>query len=409
MRAPVTPQPIRTDPSNWFAWNTVNARFPTNVRNVIEANPDYPARTRAQLAALADSMAGNTRMPEPPFGGFDADAWQALYEPYRGDHWHATEWFFAETYAFRLLLDACDYFGTLRDPYAPFKQAELDSGAAFEPLRAYGAYLARAGVSATVAVQDTVAEPSLAHDLLHHALHACTWGNRADLSFSAGGVVDRSAGDAELLIVNDDAAAVRLLRQRATRGPVHIVMDNSGAELAGDFVLADALHRGLGVSVVFHPKLYPTYVSDTTVVDLHRFLDHADRHPDVAVRELSAVTRARLADGAYRIIPDDYWCQTLFWTEMPPRVERTFAGAALVVVKGDFNYRRVMRDTIWAPGVPARAASGLEGSSHPPLLLLRTMKSDCIAGTDGATCAALDHTDPRWRINGKRGVIQLVG
>jgi damage-control phosphatase, subfamily III len=78
----------------------------------------------------------------------------------------------------------------------------------------------------------------------------------------------------------------------------------------------------------------------------------------------------------------------------------------MVIIKGDFNYRRVFRDTIWPDGTEPAAALGFSPSY--PVLLLRTMKSDCLVGVKGETNRHLDETEPGWRTAGKRGVIQLV-
>jgi hypothetical protein len=43
-----------------------------------------------------------------------------------------------------------------------------------------------------------------------------------------------------------------------------------------------------------------------------------------------------------------------------------------------------------------------------PLVALRTMKSDAVAGLTTEQVAALDAQDAEWRVNGKRGVIQAV-
>ena len=44
-----------------------------------------------------------------------------------------------------------------------------------------------------------------------------------------------------------------------------------------------------------------------------------------------------------------------------------------------------------------------------PLLCLRTMKSDAVAGLPPGLAARLDASDGRWRIDGRRGLAQLGG
>ena len=69
------------------------------------------------------------------------------------------------------------------------------------------------------------------------------------------------------------------------------------------------------------------------------------------------------------------------------------------------NYRRLLRDTVvpasdpldkWAAPLPA------------PVILLRTMKGDPLAGVAAARLQALEGNEPGWRVAGQHGVIQLL-
>jgi hypothetical protein len=330
-------------------------------------------------------------------------------------------WFFAETYAFRLILSATRYFETGIDPFGAIKRRELDSGSPFLPvMRFFGAgpgqgllfQAAEAGATASTTPRRDPGEDERA--ILEEALHLSMWSNRADISFVAGGALDHSRGRRELLLADYGGAAAERLAQAA--GPIHIILDNSGAELAGDLVFALTLNILTGASVVLHPKFYPTYVSDTIVDDIYRFLAAASAHPEAAVRRFAHAASDAINNGTFTLAPDPYWCETRFLHELPPRLVTPFEHAAMVVVKGDFNYRRAMRDRIWPAGTePAHAMGLADASGEParltsvPWLFLRTMKSDCLVGIDGKTMDDLDRDVPGWRTDGRRGVIQLVG
>ncbi|HKK48256.1 MAG TPA: ARMT1-like domain-containing protein, partial [Alkalispirochaeta sp.] len=371
-----------------------------NIANVIRAHPDYPQAVMDALAALSASIAGNHPIPPPPLPSWDHDTWRGEYQPYATDTWHDTEWFFAETYAFRLILSASRYFETRIDPYGPMKEAELDSGAPFLPVQRF---FAAGGPAAAILNGGSIAADA-APTLLEEALHLAMWGNKADISFAAGGALDHSAGERELLLRDDSIAAATILSK--AKGTVHIIMDNSGAELAGDLVAALTIIHLTGAAVVLHPKLYPTYVSDTTVEDIHTYLDRATQSTDPTVRQLASAVRTEFRTGAISLAPDDFWCTTRFLSGMPPRIEASLDGTALVIVKGDFNYRRVFRDTIWPAGTDPRDAAGAEFPY--PILLLRTMKSDCLVGVPEEVSDSLDATEPGWRTAGARGIIQLM-
>jgi hypothetical protein len=89
---------------------------------------------------------------------------------------------------------------------------------------------------------------------------------------------------------------------------------------------------------------------------------------------------------------------------MPAHLATTFAGASVVLFKGDANYRRVIGDAAWPPATPFA-----EGCAYfpAPLVCLRTMKSDAVLGLSEGLAERLDAEDRDWRINGKRGVVQV--
>jgi len=386
-------------------------RLPANIRNVIRVN-DFPSSISTALEELARQIAGNEEVPPPPFPAWDHDTWSAEWPPHRGTRWHDMEWFFGETYGFRLLLERTRYFETGIDPFLPLKQREIDSGSAFLPIQRFFApgspaeALLDTSVPASASVPRDRTAPD-AHILLEEAIHLSMWGNKADISFASGGELDHSSGDRELLILDHSGdGARRILADAAPDRPVHIIMDNSGAELAGDLVLALVIVALTGARVVLHPKLYPTYVSDTTAQDIHHVLRVAADSEDATVRRFAATTAPLLDSPSISIAPDDYWCTTRFMADMPPRIARHLSDASIVIVKGDFNYRRVMRDTIWPANTDPRAASDIR--LPVPLLLLRTLKSDCLVGVPESTSSVLDTDEPGWRTAGRRGVIQLV-
>lgn len=370
-------------------------RLPDNIAHTVRVNADFTDTERSRLLALADSIRGGARIPEPGLHWHDYEWWTRQYEPHRGDTWHDSNWFFSETYAFRLILDACRYWQHGRDPFWHTKKAELDSAAAFAPIMHFDSrgHIARGhtdGDSGSIR--------------LAWALQLATWGNRADLSFSAGAEPDRDHGTEDQLIVNDTVECMRLL-DAAPASTVHLVTDNSGAELAGDLVLIRELVR-LGHNVVCHVKAHPTYVSDTTVADFHYFLTRAAESDSKAVQSIACDIQQALNDERVELRPHAYWCSTLFLSGMPDALFSTLESAGIIIIKGDFNYRRVFQDTIWPVGTPLAQATGLQ--MRPRVLLLRGMKSDVIWGLEQVAVEALDTDDADWRINGRRAVIQLL-
>ncbi|WP_159438763.1 ARMT1-like domain-containing protein [Alkalispirochaeta americana] len=380
-------------------------RFPRIIHSILQANPTYPGRVQKRLEELSRKMVENGEIPPLVDSAFDQDQWNCLYRSCQGQGWQETEWFFAETYAYRLLLEACEYFSTLKDPFGPLKERELEQGTAFWPLLAEAETRKNGGAPGT--------PRSLKEELLQ-ALLLSLWGNRADLSFSGGTALDTTGEIPETLVAQDDQPALDHLlglqgaseEAESSGREIHLVLDNTGSELAADVALSLTLRRLLKVPLVLHLKLYPTYVSDTTVADLHRFLDVAATHPREEVRSRASAFGAALKEGAIRLAPDDFWCQPLFLADAPPRITRALDRAGMVIFKGDLNYRRAMHDTIWPPGTPL--AEAIRCRHEAPWLFLRTIKSDCLAGVSRERCQALQAEDPSWRTSGTRGLLQLA-
>ncbi len=379
------PTPIRTDGSNWFAHNTMRVRVPDIIREVQALNPDYPAPIQHALETLIDGLETNAPVPMLDLPAPDYDEWAVAYAFRRGDTWQNTDWFFAENYVYRQVIQAVRWWETARDPFAPRKAEELTSDRLWRLL------------DETLAVEGTTEERLSA--LIHRAL----WGNRIDLSY-APSLEHGHAADADDLLVDESAQAVRCLLTR--RGPVHIVADNAGTELALDLALADRLLDGVAHTVIVHLKMHPTFVSDATLPDALRFLDLLES--DGRSREAAAFggrLRQALVEKRLRFAPDLYWNGCRILRNLPPRLEDSFRRARLVVFKGDANYRRMVGDILWPPETPlARVVDRFPA----PILALRSLKSDPIVGLPPGLAEQIDSIDPDWHTNGRRGVIQTT-
>ncbi len=384
MIAQSRPAPIRTDHTNPFANNTMRVRVPETLQNTLENNPDYPESIRAAVARLRDEIAGDARIRPLALPAPDYEDWIAQHAPHAGESWHATEWFFAEVYTYRLLMEAVRWWELGRDPFRPVKAEEEASPDLWsmiaEALEAHPA-----------------GQP--AEERLHGLLHRALWGNRIDLSYKWSLDRGTAVGDDDLLIDHSPAVTGHLL---ATGGPVHVVIDNYGRELAMDLVLVDALLAIRPGPVLLHLKQHPTFVSDATVPDMHRFMGLLGARPGAAGALAGRLTAA-LESGRMRYVPDPYWNSTRPLYDLPARLQALFEGASLVILKGDLNYRRAMNDAIWPEGATfADAARGFPA----PLAALRAMKSDPLVGVPAELAARLDAADPDWHWNGKRGLLQ---
>ncbi len=379
------PSPVRTDGSNAFAHRSMAERLPGIFDEVLERNPDYPPGVQEDVRALRTAIVEDAPMTlfDPPAP--DHDRWARRFGLREGETWLGTDWFFAEVFAYRHLLAACRYWTTRRDPFRPYKEEELHS----EALREV--------VGEALAVEGPLRE-RLAHRLLN-----CLWGNRMDLSME-GVVAQGTAAKDEHLLSNDLPAVVDDLLA-GDAGPVHLIMDNAGTEEAFDLVLADLLlDSGLAPTVTLHVKMTPVLVSDVLGDDVYWLLDVLETHGGALAR-LAGRLRDHLRDGRLRIVPDFFWNLDTPLRAVPPRLEQPFADAALVVSKGDANYRRITNDALWPPEATLSDAAG---PFPAPLLALRTLKSDTLVGVDPDTRARLDRHEEDWRTSGTYGVAQYA-
>ena len=92
-------------------------------------------------------------------------------------------------------------------------------------------------------------------------------------------------------------------------------------------------------------------------------------------------------------------------TQFPPTLQEWLAGADLVILKGDVNYRRLLSDRHWPHTTSIEHIVAYFPAS---LLVIRTLKGEIIVGLEPGQAEGLSNTDPTWLINGKRGLVQLV-
>jgi damage-control phosphatase, subfamily III len=380
------PGALRTDESNAFAQRTIAERIPKILEDTHAANSDLPEVLRQRIEALRQSLKRGDPIPPLQLPAPDYDEWQAAYAVHRGENWHNTQWFFAEKYVYRLLIEAVRWWELGRDPFASIKVEEYRRD---EPWR-----LLEMGLSLSGPVEERLSE----------ALALALWGNRIDLSYAVSTQQGTSPANSDDLLLDDREQVVDHLM--AGRGAVHIITDNAGTELAMDCLLADFLLENLTDQVIMHVKLHPTFVSDATAGDVRQLFGMMrESGRPASIQALGGRQCSALDAGRLRLAPDAYWNSSYFLWDLPPRLRRAFQEGTLTIFKGDVNYRRVVGDAIWPPEI---SFEQVVGAFPAPALALRTMKSDPLAGLPAEQIRALDETDPDWRLTGRCGIIQFA-
>ncbi|MFE0458184.1 damage-control phosphatase ARMT1 family protein [Kitasatospora sp. NPDC058965] len=373
---------IRSGTPGSFAWGVFHERHPELVRRVLAALPYGPVERAGVEQLLVESTVG---VLEPlAVGAHDAAQWGAWGEGLWGRPWGEAPFLWAESYFYRRLLEATGYFGAGVwrgvDPFGPFKAAELRG----------------AGVEEELAALKTVGGLSAAA-LLGSAL----WGNRADLSFRI--TAEAGGGRSEVLV--DESAVLWAELERRRGGLVCLVADNAGQELLPDLVLMDELlAQGLAGRVVLYVKPQPYFVSDATMDDVLATVERLRSAEVEAAREVGRRLWQAMERGVLEVRTHPFFCAPLPYREMPADLRAEFAGAAMTVLKGDLNYRRLVGDQWWPPTTPFG-----ETVDHFPssVAALRTLKSDVVVGLDERSVARLDGSGEPWRTSGRHAVVQV--
>jgi hypothetical protein len=357
----------------------MRVRVPEILRDTLGRNPDYPVATKEALEQLAASIESDAPLPAPRPPAVDLAAWSQAHAAHDAESWLDAQWFHAELAVYREVASCVRFWETGRDPFAPAKEEELRGDRLWERLE--------------LALSARGSRP----DRLALLLDACLWGNRVDLSYTVAVGLERRDED---LLVDDRAPAAARLGE-ASR--VEVIADNTGTELALDLALVDAVLEAPGARVTLHVKMQPVFVSDALAVDVWRLLSAMEGRGGEAGALATRLRRAFDA-GRLRLSPDPFWSGPSFLWDAPDHVARALREASIVVVKGDANYRRVIGDAVWPDGAQLGDAAAYVGA---PLLCVRTLKSDALVGLPSELAHGLDSTDPRWRIDGRRGLIQL--
>ncbi len=396
MKEPIyaLPAPMRgNEPGSWGN-STIRQRLPEIARRTLQEN-EFPADIQTRIEALiADIPDAPIRLLQDDSP--DVAAWNACIRPYRGQNWLNPPWFFTETYFYRRIIEAVDYFQTGIDPFAHQKSEGLETTRF--AIYALGTQL-----------QDWLAAGWQA-DTLATLLTIDLWGNQADLSLWPAEESEQPAhqdfDQAQAFLLADDSRGVIDYIYSWPAPRLDFIVDNAGFELVCDLALADYLLSSDGAEkVVLNLKIHPTFVSDATILNVEQtiaFLSHTEHAATAAWGNRLA---DHLANGRLQLQAHPFWTSPLAMWEMPTDLRADLSSPSLIISKGDANYRRMVGDLHWPPTTPF---AGIMTYVPAPWLALRTLKSEVVVGLQAEKVMQLRQDDPDWLINGRYGVIQFA-
>jgi Damage-control phosphatase ARMT1-like domain len=427
------PSPLRGSDSSdtiedKFTRESLFVRLPKILDELITRNPDLPSKSLDEIRALREEIAGNKPVhdrgcpllpgKEPPDERVSSSSLPLSSSSPSPRRWGDIPWFEAENLCYWILSKALVPAGV--DPFQSQKDEALRD--AFTP---FSRIIEGPPFKGSTPVESSSLDEMKA-SRLRAAILCSLWGNKADLSLTAGAAYvhsDGSASDSDhLLLINDLNAAVGLLLTtaaesiRGDRKHVVLVTDNCGLELLSDLLLVNEL-LSLGFPVVLHVKSLPVFVSDAMPKDVTAHIASlVEGNAGEEGRKIGLSLQKAIEEGRVVVKPFEFFCTARpFWDlfqegpchdEELATIRADMTSACLTIVKGDANYRRLLGDRHWP--LTTRFEE-VVGSYFPSsLLALRTCKSGVGIGVEADVAEATRAKDACFLVNGKFGMISLL-
>ncbi|XP_029675820.1 protein-glutamate O-methyltransferase-like isoform X1 [Formica exsecta] len=327
--------------------------------------------------------------------------------------WFNTTWLYCETYMYRVLAQEIGLTSSMQsyDPFEYIKQAAFINS--IDSMNILASYVS------DIVCNKEYNEESSKNDF-SKLLKLSLWGNRYDLSASAGSLQKHTDNPLNIIdfldeniLINNWELAWNIVKKKTDESldNIHIVLDNAGYELFSDLCLAAFfITIAPATKIIFHVKAYPWYVSDTTIQDFHWTLDHLnslDHYPNMKL--LGKMFRNLLDREIWCIKKEPYWTGPNDFRQMKEKDKKLYAlfsNSKLIIFKGDLNYRKLLSDINFEYNISFATALGDFRPTN--ILSLRTIKSDICVGLSQGMAESLFEKDKNWMITGEYGLIQIA-
>ncbi len=387
-----------------FALDTIKHRKPAIIDQIIRSKC-FLKRERDSLHSLKDEMENGTIVDPFVESSFKTEGvekravqmWRKDLTLYTGKIWFDIPFYFAEAYLYLRILIAVGYYDPgsrnyLEDPFSHFKERELLAGGG-------GLEMGRLIVKSFDISHDS-------SEVFAKLIYNSLWGNRIDLSLFK--IAERSRGrllsvQENSLIIDHSQKLVELLQKART---VDIILDNVGQELVCDLItvwyLLTTSHEG---AVNLHAKKHPIYVSDSMIKDIENTIEVLVSDKNQILSKIGQDLRVFIETDRIVLYDHFFWSGSLHYPDLPAEIVDILERSDLVLFKGDVNYRRLLSDRRWEPGDRMK---DIVDYFPVTFATLRTMKSEAVVDISQDLLKTLNERDPEWRVNGERGIIQVV-
>jgi len=422
-----TPKPLSPSNKNSFAYPTMKDRVPVIICKVVDLlyrnRSEYNMKQPDDLKAVIEDMSKLryellTNKPLLPItdDSTDAKVWNEFLSFLKEESddgqnatWFGARWLAVECFVYRRLLESLRKNSTELADYDFFEKQKRESF--------YGSLSA---ISSLLTTRDTFGtEKTADKSKLIGLIKISLWGNKCDLSISAGTsqsfhhnpMEQVNALESHLLVDHSEKVTEFLLDMKEG-SIVDIVMDNAGFELVSDLCLADYLvSTGLVKKVRLRVKNQPWFVSDTMPHDiewvLNEMCDGANKSlnggdPDPILCKYGQKWKDFVKDSIWTIHSDAFWTYPHDFSMMKkenPSLYSQLSEANILIFKGDLNYRKLVGDLSWS--TETTFLESLQGFNPAPLVALRTLKADVCVGLGDGQAEATATLDENFMVNGK--------
>ncbi|KAF5276998.1 hypothetical protein FQR65_LT16077 [Abscondita terminalis] len=399
-----------------FAYSDIKKRLPrilTELTDLLVAHKgkiieDYGLDARDELEIVIGEISKlkceiETNKPMRNIMDDASDA--ALYNSYLAEQMNTTYFtsvsLFAACYAYRRIREIFNLTQSLCG-YDPFKilkeEAHLTSRTAMVELSRY--LISIFGKNSENNEQE-----------FNKLLKLNLWGNKCDLSFSAG-VVENAcnpANNLEVNIISNQSSEIWSAVTDSNSPIIDIVLDNTGYELFTDLCLADFfITKKLAQKIRIYVKSIPWFVSDVTKSDFDWTLQELMKSDVSELNKLGKRWSKYVQDGIWVVVDNKFFTLPIDYSYMAKEgvdLYKQFAEAKLVIFKGDLNYRKLFGEKNWNPRTSLE--DGLQGFMPSKLAILRTIKCQLVCGLEAGIAEAISEKFPDWEESGNYGVIQF--
>jgi len=411
-----------------FAFKTIGYRLPVILTKVIDQMSrdkneigerlGQEARSEVKevvgaLAKLKNELVTNkaiTEVNDPVWDDYLSLMAKTYFDDIKEEvKWFFTPWLHAECYFYRRIRDAFTATKYLKE-YDPFRKQKKE------------AYREAVEASSVLGVfTEGKLTGEVTDDILQTFLELSLWGNKCDLSLSTGEKVSQNCelgeqlGELRKSILCDDSTQVWSTLSQAIKdnggqeSSIGYVFDNAGFELFTDLLLADALMSRVQ-HINFYVKALPWFISDVMVYDFHWLLKAMRNESGVPVlQKLGEKWSAYVESGKWSVVDEPFWTYSHGFHEMKDADTKLYdalSKESFLIFKGDLNYRKLTGDVNWPHDTPFK--DSLRGFLPAPLVTLRTLKADVVAGISLKISKELQSKDPDWMVTGNYGLIQLA-